>query len=351
MDSLLSSLDESLINYEKSKPQRGHLGFSQIGGDDRKIWLQFRFSWPDEIDARVHRIFRLGNLLEQEVIELISKVPCVRVLERDPETGRQWAHAYLGGHFSGSMDAVIKEPSGWSVLEIKSASDKRFKEFKKVGLEKWNTEYAAQVQAYLGASGLPNALFVVYNKDTSELAYERVKAEKTAFAGYLAKAERIITTQEIPAGNVSESDIEAKWMKGETKEVYFGRQLPPSVNCRNCRFSRPVIEANAAKWECIHDNVGGDIHIQTQRTGCSMHNWLPSLVPADMIGKYPDCVKYRTKDGLEFWNAEGNASAIHTQVYSSRELYHLSRFGLNKQNMNDEMLQKIRTYYEGRIIG
>jgi hypothetical protein len=346
---ILNTTARAIDEHTPKELPRGHLGFSQIGKpDDRALWLQFRWSLPDDPEPRVRRIFRLGHALEAEIIELLSRIPGVTVHDRDPQTGQQFRFEYLGGHFSGSMDGCIKgipeAPNTWHVLEIKTVNAKRFQELTKSGVETWSPEYFAQMQCYMGASGMERALFVAYNKDTSEIYTERVKASRMEFDGYLAKAERIISATEPPASIYSGPDaIEAK-KNGATHPVYWGKELP-APNCRNCRHVRIM----PGQWACPPQGLER-LTIEQQRTGCPCHNYLVTLMPeSTMVQEYSDCVEYRAGTSV-FWNAAEGAGAFTEPVYSSKELHHMSRSGLAAE-LADPVISRIRGEFSAEIVG
>lgn len=348
------ALDESL----PVEPPRGHLGFSQIGNpDDRLLWFRFRWSLPEDISPRARRIFRLGHILEGEVIDLLSRVPGVTVHDRDPETGRQFRFEFLGGHFSGSMDGCIQglpESSKWHVLEIKTVNAKRFAELQKSGVEAWSPEYFAQMQCYMAASGMERALFVAYCKDSSEIYTERVKLKKMEFDGYLVKAERLILATEPPAPLYpSQEKVPAHLVNMNpvySSPIYWGRQLP-EPNCRNCRFSEPLMDRPEGCWGCRLSSPASVIPILVQRAGCPSHNYLPALMPGNLVAEHSDCTEYQLSD-VTFWNAEEHVAAIHQQVFSSKELCHLSRTGAGicAEVLADPLLNEIRTELDGRIV-
>ncbi len=345
---ILNTTARAIDEHTPKELSRGHLGISQIGKpDDRALWLQFRWSLPDDPEPRVRRIFRMGHALEAEIIELLSCIPGVTVHDRDPQTGKQFRFEYLGGHFSGSMDGCIKgipeAPNTWHVLEIKTVNAKRFKELCKVGVEAWSIEYFAQMQCYMAASGMERALFVAYNKDTSEIYTERCKASKMEFDGYLAKAERIIEATEPPASIYSgPEDFEAK-KHGATHPVYWGKELP-APNCRNCRHARVM-----PSWACQFHGLER-MSIEQQRKGCDSHNYLPSLMPESvMVREYSDCVEYRCGTSV-FWNALEGAGAFTDPVYSSKELHHMSRFGLGAA-LADPVISGIRGEFRAEVVG
>ena len=147
----LTQLDEHIVKTEQARERRGHLGFSQIGNkDERTIWLKHRWCLNDIEDARVLRIFRLGDAIEEELARFIRQVPGIKFFATDPENGKQFRFKFLGGHFAGSMDGCIlgipEAPKTWHVWEAKSAKDSKFKELLKAkgGVKDWSDDYWGQ---------------------------------------------------------------------------------------------------------------------------------------------------------------------------------------------------------------
>lgn len=344
----------ALDEHTPTELPRGHLGFSQIGKEDeRMLWLQWRWCLPDETTPRVRRIFRVGHLLEAEVIELLSRIPGVTIHDREPGTGRQFRFEYLGGHFAGSMDGCIlgvpEAPKTWHVLEIKTVNTKRFAELQKQGVAAWSPEYCAQMQMYMGASGMDRALFVAYCKDSSEIYTERVKYVAMEFDGLMARAERILNRLVSPPASIYKGpdDVEAK-KHGATGLVYWGKALP-APNCRNCRFAG-LSSHQPGGWFCQRESR--PLTIDDQRKGCPQHNFIPSLMPAGCVTveAYADCMEYRFGSHT-FWNAEANAAGLHEAVYSSQELHHLSKVGDLAGAIADPVLNMLRVECGATIEG
>lgn len=346
-DLILNTTCRAIDEAMQAEPPRPHLGMSQIGKQDaRMLWFKFRWSLPEEISPQLQRIFRLGHILEDEVIALLKKIPGIELHTHDPSTGKQFNFSFCDGHFGGSMDAcaigIPEAPKSWHVVEIKSVADKRFKELQKQGVEKWSPEYYAQMQCYMGASGMERALFVAYNKNDSTIHCERIERKPMLFDGYMILAERIIqSTTPPPSIWQGPDDVEAK-KHGAVHPVYWGTQLP-TPNCRNCRFSKPISQG---RWWC--DSLESAITIDRQREGCHRHNFIPELVPAQYVEAYSDCVEYLFGD-VRFWNADANSAGVEADVYSSRELAHLSVGGFKQ--LEDQAFKSIRETFEGQVVG
>jgi hypothetical protein len=351
-DTTLQAIDAHMPRDES----RGHLGMSQIGKEDaRSLWLSFRWSLPNDYSARTLRIFSMGNLIEDEIIRLLRNIPGVELHDKDAG-GNQFRFAEIGGHFCGSMDGAIRgipeAPKTWHVFEAKSVSLKRFTDLQKKGVREWSSEYYGQLQSYMRCTGMERALFVAYCKDNSELYIERVKYDAQRAEALLIKAERIITATEPPASSwPNENWYESKFLSEDARAIYWGKRLP-SANCRNCRFAKPDTKGTGAKWLCHHphfSNGTDNLPLDLQKSGCEMHNFIPALVPAKLVGTHDNEVEYVTNDGLEFLNSHGYQ--LGAQAYTSWELEHLSKTGLDRDNLANPDIQFIRSEFDATIIG
>lgn len=191
-------LDDYILSCRK-KGGRGYLGMSEIGEPcSRKIWYNQNDPVPIE-DPRVLRIFDLGNLIEDAMIKKLKEAG-FELLDRDPDTGEQFRFTDLDERFSGGIDGVIRglpESSKWHVWEMKSANDRRFKQFKEEGYIS-EPVYYGQIQLYMHYTGLDRAMVMVYNKNNSDIYYERIKYEKSTAKNLISKALEILEAEEPP---------------------------------------------------------------------------------------------------------------------------------------------------------
>lgn len=260
---------------------RGHLGMSQIGkADERTLWLQFRGCLPNEHSPRTERIFRLGDAIEIELARYLRLIPNLELVTED--NGQQFRFALFGDHFGGSMDGAVlgvpEAPKTWHVWEAKSVSNKRFNALEKKGVKEWSPEYYAQLQCYMGASGMTRALFMAYCKDDSRIYTERVRFDAMTWEALQVKALRILEAPEPPPSSFRDpSWYEAKWMPPITSAIYWRERLPLQAHCRNCRFSAPVLTESGSKWSCaLADDV---IPAEVVFQGCDSHQWIDALCP------------------------------------------------------------------------
>tara|TARA_Y100000310_G_scaffold311000_1_gene356832 strand:+ start:225 stop:1010 length:786 start_codon:yes stop_codon:yes gene_type:complete len=179
---VLPFIDRSLVENNKKETPREYLGASQLGEPcKRKLQYRYMRTEPDEgkgFSGQVLRIFQVGYDFEELASAWLIRAD-FNVLTHDKK-GRQFGFDTLEGKIKGHIDGVITDgPVNWSypfLWECKSANEKRWKDFKRNGVEKSNKVYYAQLmlyQAYMGLTDNP-ALFTVVNKNTQEIYFEKV---------------------------------------------------------------------------------------------------------------------------------------------------------------------------------
>ena len=187
------------------------------------------------------RLFDTGKREEDRLVRDLRRTGAT-VLDADPETGRQWQVAALGGHFGGSLDAVaiglLEAPKTWHVVEFKTHSAKSFATLKKDGVERAKPQHWAQMQVYMHLTGITRAMYVAVCKDTDEIHIERVRADPAAGQRLIAKAKRVIDAPRPPA-RISEDPAWWQCRLCEHHDHCHGDR-PAERNCRTCLHSTPV---------------------------------------------------------------------------------------------------------------
>ena len=245
------------------------------------LWLNFRWCLPpNSFEPRVSRILDLGQHLEDIIVDYLKKAQGFEVFEKD-KNGKQYTASLLGDHFSGHIDGVIKglpTVKSPAILEIKTANDKRFNNLTSEGsYERWSMEYEAQVHCYMGAFKLDKCLALVYNKNNSDIYTEVINKDEEIFQSMLTKARRIITSENPPESLIPETDWRIKSLAKESRDVYMQRAYPQEKNCRNCKYSKPLIDSSGATWLC---NKGQEIsNPKMQKRACQDHEWITGLTP------------------------------------------------------------------------
>jgi len=192
-------IHEALTDESRKPSERdGRLGLSQLGDCERNLWAGMNGIPEDkEIEPRILVLFKHGHAVEAHVIDLM-RTAGLNVLDRDPKTGEQFTVEDFNGKLASHIDGLVEcGKNGFLLLEVKSASEKKFDELLAAGYEAWNPKYAAQLQAYMGYFKLDDSLAVVYEKNTSRIHAEKVRFDPVRFGELHAKAKRVVTSTEV----------------------------------------------------------------------------------------------------------------------------------------------------------
>lgn len=206
---------ETLIDqcYEAEYTPRSRLGLSEIGHKcKRYLWYKYHSIASDKVpDGRVLRLFKLGNIIEDAVIDDL-KAAGFNVFGSQEEIEFNSGGVNLIGHIDGKITG-LKQSSKTHLLEIKTSNDKRFKQLLKLrSYEKWDEKYKAQIHSYMLGSGLERCLVAVYNKNNSDLYTERIPLNKGYISILLEKVFKAISQEDLPGRSCPKIDwYEAKW--------------------------------------------------------------------------------------------------------------------------------------------
>jgi hypothetical protein len=316
---------------------RAHLGASVIGhACERYLWLSFRWAGREDFDGRMLRLFDTGKRAEGRFVEELRGIGC-EVHDCD-EFGQQFRVSDVGGHFGGSMDGAVlglpEAPKTWHVLEFKTHSARSFADLCKAGVREAKPQHWAQVQVYMGFTGMERAMYLAENKDTSEVYAERIEFDQVEFTKLVEKARRIITAT-VPPSRLSDDPawFECKWCHFHAQ--CHGQQVP-DVNCRTCAHSTPRVDGADGQWHCALEDVALDPF--TQADGCNGHRFIPILL--ERIARQTDAreepggnlaVTYTLPDGSTFVNG-------YPPAFSSREI----RAVQDAAALGDERVQAVK---------
>jgi hypothetical protein len=297
-------------------------------------------------------VFQSGHLQEPRVYADLAGIGCT-VYQINPATGKQWSFSEpdAGHHFQGNADGIItgipQAPKSPHILEIKTASDKMYKEMQKLGVKKAKPEHYAQMQVYMkwsidefGEDGCRRALYLVVNKDNDDIYTERLEYSAEDAKALVDKALAIITSVEPPVGvSTDPSWFECKFC--DYKSICHGTDLPAST-CRSCLHVTPEMDGKG-RWSCASHNI--DLTTDQQRAGCNNHRYIPILLaktaqPVDATAN--DGVLYQMADGQQFVNGDPELDQDHI---SSSELHACT----DKVMLVDGQLLELRKQYKGRI--
>jgi len=296
-----------------SEAPRPYLGCSILGHHcDRYLWLSFRWAGREQFEGRMLRLFQTGHLMEARFIEELRGIG-IEVASLD-ESGEQFAVEACGGHLRGHLDGALRglleAPKTWHVAEYKTHNDKSFTDLKAKGVKDSKPMHYAQMQLYMGLTGMERAAYFAVNKNTDELYMERVHFDADEAKRLLERGARIIFAAEPPPRISDRADwYECKLCRFHG--ICHGTQAP-DVHCRTCAHSTPT---QGGTWTC--ERYSEQIPEDIQRAGCPQHRYIPVLLErfAEQTGGSDEqnSVTYRNKEtGRPFVNGEPG--------YSSREI-------------------------------
>ena len=184
-------IEEHQCNIEDDV--RDYIGASSIGSEClRQIWYAYKGVKAEKVPAKIRRTWAIGKHLEGLIIEWLHDA--MVLIDIDNKTYHDKDVPIFQGHF----DGIVFIGKIKAILEIKTAKDASFKVFVKNGLKAWNSQYYAQVQSYMGMSGIDKTFMLVLNKDNSELSDELVAFDREFYESLVAKALMISTATLIP---------------------------------------------------------------------------------------------------------------------------------------------------------
>jgi hypothetical protein len=187
---LIEKQQESIVD-----DVRDYIGASSIGSDCwRQIWYQYKGFKGDPLPPKVRRTFDIGKALESTVYGWLSNADLL-VSRTMPEI----IHPTMP-FFKGNVDGVLidLEEVETFIIEIKTAKDSSFKTFVNKGVKLWMPQYYAQVQAYMGLSGIFSTYILVLNKDNSDLSDELVLFDEEYYKKLENKAMLIASAETEP---------------------------------------------------------------------------------------------------------------------------------------------------------
>jgi CRISPR/Cas system-associated exonuclease Cas4 (RecB family) len=213
---------------------------------DRKMWMQFRHIKAPVFKQETLRTFRIGHALEDLLCEWIGHP----VHMREAKLLNRW------GGTLGLIDGMFQDGE-FFLLENKTANDKRWKEMAKKGIDQ---AYIAQVQLYMHASDqlsahgnrLNKCLFVVFNKNTSEIFTEVVEYDPVYAQAQYDRIHDVMASEAVPYAN---NDVHCNWC--EYRDFCNGAGEIPLVSCRTCAHVSMV----DGQFNCQHGTTACELHL------------------------------------------------------------------------------------------
>lgn len=268
----------SLIDKEYESHKEGprpHLGASLLGHEcERWLWLSFRWAVIESFPGRVLRLFQRGQDEEKKIVSWLTRIGC-----EVHSTGGEQSRVSFGAHVSGSIDGIIEKgvpeaPTKRHILECKTHSLKSFNDLVKNGVQASQPKHWAQMQIYMGGSGIDRALYFAVCKDNDDIYTERVRYDADAAQRLIERGKRITLSDRMPPPISTDSTwYQCKFCAahGFCHDHHMSRE----INCRTCALSTPTEDS---KWTCARYG-GAEIPFEAQLQGCAGHVLHPDIVP------------------------------------------------------------------------
>ena len=309
---------------------RLYLGVSELGeACPRRLWLNFRKVDIESIEGRILRLFDTGAREELRVLQEL------RDLGMEVVGGQHEVEA-CGGHLRGHMDAavlgLVEAPATWHVVDVKTVKASKFRELQKNGAGKTFPKYAAQMQGYMGLTGMERAALIFVCKDTDEILIERLSFVKPEFDRLMERGASIIFAAEPPPRiSADESWFECRFCPFHK---HCHGVAAPMVNCRTCAHSTPREDGS---WHCDHHDV--PIPDEVQMVGCEEHRPIPALVESflELEGADGNVVRWRNKL---------NGALVQQPDYSSQEI----RNATDKAFLGDPFVAMMKGAFPGAKV-
>lgn len=220
---------EKINKYQESNQPlnfRENLTASQWSHCDRSMWLNFRNCTDVKHRPETIRTFQFGHAIEELIVKWLKECG-FKIISQQGKVLNKW------GKYLGSIDGIIFHEKSYKLLEIKSSNSKRFKDWIKNGIPE---SYKSQVSIYMHHSGqlstrgnkLTQCLFVVMNKDTSEIHTEIYDYDPQYAQLQTDRIESIIESESLPNG-----DDDYRCNMCNHKAVCKGEKVA-QISCRSC---------------------------------------------------------------------------------------------------------------------
>lgn len=201
------------------------------------------------------RLWNRGHREEDRYVEFLTGIGA-QVWTRNPETGEQYRMNAVNGHFGGSLDAVIRLPDRYGINEPvlgefkTNGTGKSHADLFDKGVAVVKPQHFTQMTQYGFHYKLNWCLYLNVNKNDDDLYVEVVKLNFNQAPMFIAKAERIIISDE-PPPRIAENPTYYRCQYCSMKGVCHERKAPLR-NCRSCKFARP---AQGGEWFCQQHNA------------------------------------------------------------------------------------------------
>ncbi len=169
--------DEMIENHLKKNPWKKEIGRyypSEIGGCLRKVWYSYKE--PQEPDPELSKIFELGNILHDFIVDVLrsEKNPDVELLSNETPIRVEIDDFVVSGRID---DVILLKSKGQTYLvEVKSTANTDY-------VKDLNPQYVGQLMFYMHASNIHKGILLYVDKKNLktkafEIDYDEGEAQR-----------------------------------------------------------------------------------------------------------------------------------------------------------------------------
>lgn len=209
---------------EKDRQFANPIRMSNAGKCARAMAYQLHGFQGEPLNARARMVFRLGDLVEQDLVDACAK--CANLVNHQEKVSVTIAGKEIHGHIDAELPAENDRPD--MTVDFKSISEYGFKRAEKGEVDH---AYICQAHCYMKAKNQKQFLFVYYCKNTSHLAEVVVHWDDAIWEEIVNRFTSVFnsTKENLPAkefGPIVKTD-----KKGKTTEKLDWR-------CSYCAYAR-----------------------------------------------------------------------------------------------------------------
>lgn len=252
------------------------LGPSQIGSEcKRRLWYGFRWATREKFDGRQLRLFNRGHREEDRFSEFLKGIGAKLWTHDETKPLRygkpqQYRFSSLEDHFAGNMDGVVELPESYEVegpllAEFKTnGTGAGFQKLFKDKLAVAKPDHYAQACIYGKKFGFTHVLYMNVCKNDDDMYVEIAKLDYRLADTLEARANDIIHAK-VPPLRISDNPTFWQCKMCAMSSICHAGS-PPAINCRSCKFAKPV---DNGEWFCETHN--GVIPKDFIPQGCGNH--------------------------------------------------------------------------------
>jgi len=199
-------IDKHLFREHKPK-KMGRYYPSEVGNCMRKVWYSYKY--PHQIEADLLKIFELGNIMHDFIVEVLKseKTPEVELMKAELPFKIKIGNFLVSGRVDDLM--LVKESGRLILLEVKS--HRRVSIIKKPA-----SRHIIQLQFYMHATGVNNGLILYIDKSTLQTKLFEVKHSKKKSKQIVKRFKLLhnnLTNNKLPLAEAKKNK-DMKWMCG-----------------------------------------------------------------------------------------------------------------------------------------